>query len=377
MHVISGLNAGGAELMLLRLVKSRGANSGARHVVVSLTGIGKVGLQLQAAGITVYALKMHSAVCVFSAIFELVQLIRALRPEIVQTWMYHADLIGGVAARLAGNSGVIWGVRGAAIPQPGMSTTKFVVNVCSLLSRFIPRVIVCCAESARVAHAKLGYDSSKLVVIPNGYELSCLVAHPSLRQQTRASFGISDEDIVIGIVGRFDPLKDHFNFVCAALLVAARVPAARFLMVGRGLDPSNSDLQSWLSASEFPKKFVLAGEQSDVLACYAAMDIFCLSSTNEGFPNVVCEAMAMNIPCVVTDAGDAAEIVSATGLVVGTGNSAALANALFRMIEIGSIERSRLGKCARLRIEKNYSIEIAAARFENLYRWVVSQSSKA
>jgi len=189
-----------------------------------------------------------------------------------------------------------------------------------------------------------------------------------LRQKARAAFSIGDDDIVVGTVGRFDPLKDYRNFVRSAAVLAAQVERVKFLMVGPGMDSGNKLLQGWLRESEFAHKFVLAGESNDIPRCLAAMDVFCLSSSNEGFPNVVCEAMAMNVPCVVTDAGDAAEIVSDTGIVVAPRDSKALAEALQTMLNKGAAERSRLGELARHRIEKRYSIQIVSAQFENLYK---------
>jgi glycosyltransferase involved in cell wall biosynthesis len=337
-------------------------------VVISLNTIGKVGQQLQARGVEVQAMGMRSPWDIPGVLWRLMRLIRASRPDIVQTWMYHADLIGGLAARLAGIRHVIWGVRGTAIPQRGLSTTRMVVSLCSWLSRFLPSVIVCCAESARVAHAEKGYDQTKMVVISNGYDLRHFSKDPMLRQKTRAAFGIDDEDVVVGTVGRFDPLKDYRNFVRSAAVLAAQVERVKFLMVGPGMDSRNKLLQGWLGESEFAHKFVLAGESSDIPGCMATMDVFCLSSSKEGFPNVVCEAMAMKVPCVVTAAGDAAEIVADTGIAVAPRDSTALAEALRTMLSKGAAERSRLGELARHRIEKHYSMQLASARFENLYK---------
>jgi glycosyltransferase involved in cell wall biosynthesis len=368
MHVITSLNVGGAELMLKRLIEAHHGNTNYRHTVISLKDLGKVGQQLQARDVEVQAMRMRSPLDIPRALWQLVRLIRASRPDIVQTWLYHADLLGGLAARLAGIRHVIWGVRVTAIPQRGLSTTQMVVSLCSWLSRFLPSVIVCCAESARVAHAEKGYDQAKMVVISNGYDLRHFRKDSKLRQKFRAAFSIGEEDVVVGIVGRFDALKDYRNFVRAAAVLAAQVERVKFLMVGPGMDSRNKLLQGWLGESEFAHKFVLAGESSDIPGCMAAMDVFCLSSSNEGFPNVVCEAMAMNVPCVVTDAGDAAEIVSDTGIVVIPRDSTALAEALQTMLSKDAAERSRLGELARHRIEKNYSIQIVSARFENLYK---------
>jgi glycosyltransferase involved in cell wall biosynthesis len=367
LHIIIGLDIGGAELMLKRLVESHRGNPAYRHSVISLTADGKVGAQLRKMGIEVRALGMSSPFGILRALWQLVRVIRAQRPDVVQTWMYHADLIGGIAARLAGNRHVIWGIRCCAIPQGRMSATQAVVSLCSWTSRFLPQVIVCCAESARAVHAERGYDRTKMVVIPNGYDLTRFDAAPGRRGQMRAAFGFHDDDIVVGIIGRYDPLKDYKNFVDAAAVVASGNAHVKFLMVGRGVDPENDELRRWLAEGKLAQKVVLAGERDDIPDCLAAMDLFCLSSAKEGFPNVVCEAMAMKVPCVVTDAGDAAAIVADTGIVVRPRDPAALAAALQKMAEKGAAERARLGRQSRLRVEQNYSMEIAAARFEAVY----------
>ena len=294
LHIIISLNVGGAELLLQRLIESHQRNKSYRHSVITLTSIGRVGQHLQTIGVEVQALGMRSSLDVPRVLWQLARLIRATHPDIVQTWMYHADLLGGLAARLAGNRHVIWGVRGSAIPQRALSATQLVVILCSWLSRLLPSVIVCCAESARVAHAEKGYAQSKMLVIPNGYELTHFKRNPMLRQQARAAFGFGDDDVIVGIVGRFDPLKDYRNFVLAATVVASKVEHVKFLMIGRDIDSTNNVLKGWIDESGFAHKFVLAGERSDIPECLNAMDIFCLSSSKEGFPNVVCEAMAMS-----------------------------------------------------------------------------------
>jgi glycosyltransferase involved in cell wall biosynthesis len=367
MHVITDLGFGGAEMMLRRLIEARQGDANYRHTVISLLDNGKVGQRLQDLGVEVQALGMRSLRDLPRVLWTLAQLIRASRPDVVQTWMYHSDLMGGLAARLAGNRHVIWGVRCTDLPHARMST-QFAVTLCALLSRYVPSVIVCCAQSARDVHIARGYAPTKMVVIPNGYDLKEFRRNPQLRGQTRAAFGFGDEDMIVGIVGRFDPQKDHKTFVLSAAALAAKVDRVRFLMVGRGIDSTNEVLKTWIAQSGCENRFVLAGERSDIPGLLAGLDVLCLSSScGEGFPNVVCEAMAMGIPCVVTDAGDAAAIVSDTGIVVPRRDPMALAHGLQTMLSRGAAERSRLGELARQRIERHYSMEMISAQFENIY----------
>jgi glycosyltransferase involved in cell wall biosynthesis len=212
-----------------------------------------------------------------------------------------------------------------------------------------------------------GYDGTKMIVISNGYNLQQFDGDPTVRKRVRTELGIEDKHVVVGTIGRFDPLKDYANFVKSAGMLASKIEGVRFLMVGRGIDSENKLLDSWIANSGIAHQFSLIGERSNIPECLTAMDIFCLSSSGEGFPNVVCEAIAMGVPCVVTDVGDAAQIVSDTGIVVVPGNAEALAEALEKMVGMGAGERSRLGELARRRIEEHYSIEKAASQFEGLY----------
>jgi glycosyltransferase involved in cell wall biosynthesis len=367
MHVITSLDTGGAELMLKRLITAHRSKPDYQHTVVVLKAMGEVGLQLQQLGIQVQALGMRSLLEFPRVLWQLLRRIRAAHPDVVQTWMYHADLLGGLAARWAGNRHVIWSVRCTAIPQRGLSATRMIVSFCSWLSRFVPSVIVCCAESARLVHIEKGYDRTKMVVIPNGYDLRIFDTDPALRRRARDAFGFAEDDIVVGTVGRFDPLKDYGNFVQCAAMLASQFERVRLLMVGRDLVRENQALWAWIAKTGLAHKFVLAGERSDIPGCLTAMDVFCLSSIAEGFPNVVCEAMAMKVPCVVTDVGDAAEIVGETGIVVASRDPMGLAEALRTMLNRGAVQRSRLGELARRRVEERYSIETVSGRFETIY----------
>jgi glycosyltransferase involved in cell wall biosynthesis len=374
-HIITGLDIGGAELMLKRLIESHLGDTKYQHRVISLTGIGEVGKQLQALGVEVQALRMHSALNIPRVLWQLVQIIRASRPDVVQTWMYHADLLGGLAARIAGNRNVIWGIRTTEIQSGGSRITSIVRKVCAVLSRRVPYRIVCAAEASRRLHMVLGYDAARMVVIPNGFDLSRLVATPDQRAILRARCGLSGDDVVVGSVGRFHPVKDQENFVRAAGLLAQQHTRVRFLMVGRGLDGQNAELERWIQRTGHPDRFMLLGERMDVPTCLAAMDIFCLSSRTEGFPNVVGEAMAMGLPCVVTDVGDAALLVAATGVVVPKEDPIALAQGLTRVLEMAHGARQQLGQQARARICAEFTIAHARERFEAIYACVTGKGS--
>ena len=368
LHIVVGLEIGGAELMLSRLIDGNCASPQFRHSVVSLTGLGAIGAALQREGVPVQTLDMKDAFSVPASVFRLRQLIRQLRPDVVQTWMYHADFLGGIAAVLAGHKRVFWGVRATHVRFEGVRTTIWLRRLCALLSHWIPEKIVCAAEASLQAHAGAGYDRSRMLVIPNGFDTVLLKAAAQDRAEQRALLGFTDTTVVIGSVGRFNAVKDFHTFVRAAGLVAEASERAQFLLVGRDLDEHNVELMGWIDKAGLAARFTLLGERSDVPTCLAAMDIFCLSSRSEGFPNVVGEAMAVGVPCVVTNVGDAAMLVGDCGIVVPPEDPQALAAGMVQMMNLPNQERRQYGTAAQQRIESSFSIEVARQRFEQVYR---------
>lgn len=365
--MIVGLEVGGAEGMLERLVSERRRVSpNAETVVVSLTNLGSVGERLKSNGIEVVALGMRSALGIPVAFVRLVRLFIVRRPDVVQTWMVHADLIGGLAARFAKIQNVVWGVRTTDFSLTSRST-QFVRLLCAKLSRVVPSLIVCAANASRLSHEAVGYDASRMRVIPNGFDLGVLKSDALRRESMRAEIGISSNQVVIGHVGRYNVAKDHANFINAAALLAKDNPSWLFLMVGRGVDENNTDLMALLRSTGFVDRFILRGQRSDVPAHLDAMDIFVLSSLSEGFPNVVGEAMAMELPCVVTDVGDAAWLVGDAGIVVPKADSPALAHAIGSLARHSEHDRRARGVLGRRRVEAMFSMENAVENFESLY----------
>lgn len=370
-HIITGLGVGGAELMLSRLLRAhQELDYDIEFTVISLKGVDEIGSRIESLGIEVLALEIHGIFGVFRGTHKLVTILRRIKPDTVQTWLYHADLLGGIAAKIAGVPNIIWGLRGCKIPKRRFDMTQFVVKLCARLSFVVPHKIVCCAESVKEYHQAIGYDLKKIVVIPNGYDTSAFQISALTKNKLREEFGISEATILIGIVGRFDPLKDHKNFITACHYLARRNEDLRFMMVGSGLDSDNAEIRRCVEedGANIAEKFVLAGHRDDLPELLNIFDIYCSSSTSEGFPNVICEAMLMGLPCVVTDAGDSREIVQNFGKVVPIRDSVKLAEALEELVLMSHEARVEAGVLARRHIRKNYSIDNIVKRFDHIYR---------
>jgi glycosyltransferase involved in cell wall biosynthesis len=372
LHVIVGLNGGGAERMLMRLVESHAGSADYSHSIVSLTDLGELGLPIRAFGVDVQALQLTSALSFAPGLAKLRRIISSVKPTVVHTWMYHADLVGGLAAYAAGVGGIIWGVRTTDMIRGTSRATALIRRFCAILSRTIPRAIVCAAQAALESHVAIGYDRSKMIVIPNGFDLNVLTPDSRERGRIRDSCGWTDDDFVFGYIGRFNHYKDPENFVRAGAALCAEFPHARFLVVGRGLTSDKASLLAALGDRRLLDRFVFLGDRADIPACLSAMDGFCLSSRSEGFPNVVGEAMAVGLTCVVTDVGDARQIVDDTGIVVPPEDSRALANGMARVITMSPAEREERGARARRRIATEFSMTRARERFEALYKAVAT-----
>jgi len=373
LHIIVGLNVGGAELMLKRLIEPHPDSLFFQHSVISLTDIGEVGQQLKTFGIEVEAMGMRNFFDIPRILWTLTRLIRSARPDIVQTWMYHADLLGGLAARFACNRNVIWGIRSTDIRAGGSRATLLVRRLCALLSHWVPHTIICAAEASRKIHVALGYDAGRMKVIPNGFDMSRLVATSEQTQNLREQLGLQEKNIIIGGLGRYSRVKDQENFVRAAGVLAQQYPDARFLMVGRDLDSDNADLNRCISETGYADRFFLLGERSDVPVCLSVMDIFCLHSRTEGFPNVLGEAMAMGLPCVATDVGDAALLLKNGGVIVPKEDTAALVQGIEKLLCLTPAKRAELGQYAKQRIRDEFTLARTRDRFEEMYNNILNR----
>ena len=369
LHVISGLVVGGAEMALYRLIQ-QSHGSAYTHTVIALTPEGGMYERFVGAGIPLIVLDVRRSPV--SQFLRLYLLMRKIRPDIVQTWLYHADLLGGIAARMAGIRSIIWGIRTTDVDGGCSRSTAVARRVCAAISHRVPHTIVCVAEAARRAHALIGYDAARMIVVSNGFDFSMLVATQEKRNHLRKQFSFQTDDIVVGTVGRFNADKDHASFILAAKQLARRDDRLRFLMVGKNLDAGNKVLMQWIDASGCADRFVLLGERTDVPDCLAAMDIFCLSSRTEAFPNAVGEAMAMGLPCVSTDVGDVALLMADTGVLVPKSDANALALGVAALLALGPEGRAQLGQRAKARIQDCFTMECARKRFETVYENVIA-----
>ena len=346
-----------------------------RHTVISLMDEGKYGPLLEQTGIPVHCLYLPRGRLRLTALIHLFQLLRQLRPDVVQTWMYHGDFIGGVMARLAGARNVVWGIHNTTL-ELGKSkwTTIMIARVSAWLSHWIPRRIAVCAQRSVEVHSLLGYDTVRMRVIPNGYSLSRFRPDELAGMRVRDEWGVPTEMPLLGMVARFDPQKDHENLLGALTVLRQRGMDFRCVLIGAGLDGGNERLLELISSKKLQQHIKLVGQRNDIPAVMNALDVHVLSSAAEAFPNVLAEAMACGTPCVTTDVGDAAVIVGGTGWVVPPGDASALADG------VQAAFRDWKGKdwvmrksAARDRIKSCFSVERMVDAYGQLWQESIAE----
>jgi len=370
--VISGLRTGGAELTLYRLIKSLHSKQFDMSVV-SLTTVGTVGSYLEKLGVPVLALRMHPWRINAFATWKLIAHMRQRRPQLVQTWMYHADLFGGLVAKVFAGAPVIWGVRQSNFdPISSNPVTMRIARLCAQLSRRIPSTIVCCSAAAYHRHGELGYLERNMTIIDNGVDVSQFAAAPDAGHKLRAELGVPPQAALVGLVARFDPQKDHATFVKAAVELVRCGTDVHFVFCGEDIEWSNDDLVELVRSAGIAHRSHLLGLRDDIPKVVAGLDILTSSSAyGEGFPNVVAEAMACEVCVVATDVGDSAKIVGEFGWICPIRDHQALVTAWEEILSLDKEARCRIGADARRRVIEHYSLAHMASRYEALYRSLI------
>jgi glycosyltransferase involved in cell wall biosynthesis len=366
-HVIIGLGVGGAEKFLFRLIESQMDDSRFQHKVISLTTLGVVGEDLEKIGVKVNCLQAKSIADLFRIFLNLYKIIRNVKPDVVHCWMYHADLLGGIVAKLCGVKKIFWSVRNTDLESGGSLAKKMLRKSCALLSGIVPNKIICVARSAYESHKKIGYNESRMVVINNGYQVSRFYLSESARQKIRAKFHLDDNSILIGSVGRFSPAKDHFCFLEAAAQAYKFNKNLRFLMIGRDVIKENKFLYKAVVEHGLEAAVILDGEVSNVSDYMSAMDVFCMHSETEGFPNVLGEAMCVGLPCISTDVGDASLLMGSLGEIVPAKDAMALSRAILSLASMDASSRRALGMKSRKRIIESFSLDVVVGKFSDIY----------
>ena len=368
LHIISGLKRGGAETQLFRICKFDQDND---HIVVSLSNKEGYGDILEKLNVSVYALNFSSGRINISGLIKLYRIMKQLKPDVVQTWMNHADLIGGIIARIAGIKNIFWGVHQTIlIKGKSKASTIMIVKLNAFLSYLIPNKIIYCAEKSREVHELIGFKKSKGVVIQNGYDINIFHQNDSLAKDFRDKLKIPQDAFIIGHVASYDPLKGQDTLIKSLSSLLKRKIKFIAILVGTNLDHLNYDLVTSLKDNGLSDNVYLLGIRDDILSIMNAIDLFLLSSISEAFPNVLNEAMLCGTPCLTTNVGDAALIVDKTGWIVEPRDSTGMADACVHALnekEKNSEHWKNRKESCRKRIIENFSFEKMINKYKEIW----------
>lgn len=361
-HVITGLGPGGAEFLLLRLLERLGEGRDGHRVISLRVEHPSLEERVQDLGVPVQVLGMSGP----SGLFRLGRALRDAPTDVIQTWMLHSNVIGGLAARAVSRTPVVWGVHLSVFDHSSLGTKAAVVQQCErLFSWGVPTRIVACSTSSRRAMVEMKYRRKPIVTIPNGFDVSRFKPDPRAREEIRRELGISPDTTVIGHVARLHPIKDHAGLLTAAAEVLEQMPGARFVLCGENVEPGNPELSAL--AAPLGDRVLLIGQRDDVPAVLNAFDVAVSSSISEALSLAIGEAMATGLPVVATRCGESEDLIGDTGAIVPIRNPEALAAEIVRIATLEPEARSELGHRARQRISENYSLPEMAHQYQELW----------
>ena len=351
LHVISTLDVGGAEQNLFRLVASMDRASFVNEVVC-MTLPGPMGRRIEEAGVPVHTLKMRKGAPEFGAALKLRFMANLYRPDVVQCWMYHANLLG---MTLLYSRRVLWNIRCSDMDLSRYGNLYRLTVMAGARLSGMPAAIITNSAAGRIAHERIGYRPKRWITIPNGFDTDLFKPDPQARPAMRAKLRIPQEAFVIGLIGRLDPMKDHATFFSAASAFLAGHPGTHFILAGRGVTRKNQAITDLMQGVPDTGTFHLLDERCDIPEVLATLDMATSSSVSEGFPNAVAEAMACGLPCVATDAGDTGIILGDAGILVKRQSPEDLCRAWSFIARMDPADRLAMGMKARERIRLHYT----------------------
>lgn len=374
LHIISGLTTGGAENALVRLLAAQNLTHIRSHVI-SLRDRGTLADSIEATGTPVHTLGLFNPQDLPNSIRHLITITRHTQPDIIHGWLYHGNIAACLARRaLPQRVPVLWSTHNSWYRRgDSKRSTDMIISLSIPFAQCADAMLYVSHTSAH-QHEAHGYPPRTRIVIPYGFDVEHFQPLPAARIHVRESLGLSHTTPLIGLIARYHPMKDHMGFVRAAAHLAARNPEVQFVLAGANVDEHNIALTQQIAAHGIAARIHLLGEQRHIAQLLAALDIVTLSSSSaEGFPNIIGEAMACGVPCVVTDTGDSRLLVADTGIVVPPQNPTALARAWESLLVLPDAARHYLGMRARQRISEHFTLAHMVARYEQLYQTLIAR----
>ena len=373
-HVISNLAVGGAETTLYRLLAHMVPVYGS-HTVVSMVSGGAYAPMLRALGVEVLELGARRSASALALLPRFCRVLRRLQPDLVQAWMYHANVAASVARLLrVSRAPLVWNVRQSLERLVNDRPLTRGVILSGVPVRSVPTRIVYNSTAAAEDHERLGYPASKRCIILNGIDCNKFAPREAARTELRRALGLADEALLIGRIARKAAMKDYPLLFRAFQLIAARMPQAHLVAVGPGMVAADHELVRLAQETGAFARVHFVGQRLDLADFLPGLDVVVSPSRNsEGFPNVVAEAMASGVPVVGTSVGETAEIIGDPERVVKPGDHVGLARVVIDLLSLVREARSAIGMRDRDRIEGKFALGVMADRYARLWHAVCSR----
>ena len=337
--LIRDLNYGGAQRQLVTLVKALHQEDCFDMTVLHFYSGGPLLRDLLDRGIPTISLEKQERWDVLGFFGRLFGHLKRIQPDVLHGYLGESNIVTMFVKPFFPSTRIICGIRGSNTPSGRYGWLGSLLSLLERLLSSFTDLIVVNSHTGKTDYLNQGYAPDKMVVISNGIDTERFQPDSEASAKVRSEWGIAENTILIGLVGRLNPMKDHPTFLKAAALLSKEREDVSFVCVGVGEENYAKELYQLTDELGISEKIIWAGGRSDMPAVFNAFNIACSSSSDgEGFPNVVGEAMACGVPCVVTDVGDSAWIVGDTGIVVTPKNPEALKTAINGLIEKANLD---------------------------------------
>ena len=361
MHIINSIDLGGAENIFFNLMKECNKK---KLIIISLTSRGFYGDHLKKNGFKVFELNLRKNIFSLFGFFRLINLIIKYKPQIVNTWMYHSNLIGGLAAKLTGIKKIYWSIHHDY--EYSNLFMMIEMKILLLLSYFIPDKLIYCSKLSKTNHNKNGFKKKDAIVIENGVSTNIYKPNPQLRKKIRNELNIHSNCLLIGNISRYNPIKDHDTLLKSLIKLKNYKVKFKCVLVGRGLSNKNINLVKKISKYKLENEVILFGKCLKVNNLLNSFDLNILSSKSESFPLTLIEAMSCGIPCISTNVGDSKKIIGDSGWIVETENPEEIAKVIYKVYRNKNLLKEK-SKLARKRVLRLFTLKKMHMKYKSLY----------